>query len=72
MAELQSPQWMIDRGFESPCRVCGCWSVQNHHWISDHPLSNKISEYSQGHYEKCVPLDNLEYLEWCYERKLPL
>lgn len=61
--------WMDNRGFESSCRVCGAWSVQNHHWVSDNPLSNKISEYSQGHYEQCIPLDNLEYLEYKVREK---
>lgn len=69
MFDQQSPTWFIDRGFKSFCRVCGCWQVQGHHWISDNPYSSTISEYMEGHFEDCSPSNNLEYLEWCLEQR---
>jgi hypothetical protein len=51
--------------FESPCRICKCWSVQNRHWI----CNERFSMWSDGHYEECEPSDNLEYLEYLYNKK---
>jgi hypothetical protein len=64
----ESPAWFKNRGFNSSCRVCCCWSVQNHHWVSFNPNAKTITEYSQGYFEDCIPSDNLEYLEWCYDK----
>lgn len=52
---------------KSPCRICRAFRVQGKHWISDHPDSKLLTEYGIGHYEKCIPSDNLEYLEWRYD-----
>ena len=54
----------------SMCRICKSVSGQDHHFFSDNPNSHSISEYMIGHYEECIPSDNLEYLEWCLEKKL--
>lgn len=60
--------WMDQRGFQSSCRVCGCWKVQNKHWVpipADGPTG---TQSNSGYWEACTPSDNLEFLEYKYER----
>ena len=66
--------WMDARKFSSTCRICGCWNVQNKHWMprlakvyNDTALN--IKDWKDGQWEECRPSDNLEYLEWCLEHK---
>ncbi len=62
MSPQTVPWWMIDRGFESSCRVCMCWNVQGYHWST-------IQRNGMFYAEFCIPSDNLEYLEWCIRQK---
>jgi hypothetical protein len=70
MFEQSQPAWFVNRGFKSHCRICGCWKVQGYHWMpidSDGPTGT----HSEMMYaEFCSPSDNLEFLEWCLEKKL--
>jgi hypothetical protein len=56
--------------WDSICRICKSWSGRNRHFVSHNPDSKSIVEYMIGHEEECIPSDNLEYLEWCLEKKL--
>lgn len=55
--------------FKSSCRICGSWRVNGKHFKSYNPNSRSLVVYMEGYYEECVPSDNLEYLEWCYDKK---
>lgn len=56
--------------FISPCRICRCWKVQNKHWVPEEvPLFAPTGTQSNsGYWEECTPSDNLEFLEYKYER----
>jgi hypothetical protein len=67
--------WREQRGFNSSCRICGCWSVQKRHWMPtqakpDYSNIELITrdQWLDGKYEECIPSDNLEYLEWLYDK----
>jgi hypothetical protein len=62
--------WMEQRKFKSSCRVCGAWRVQGYHWIPMDTNGPTGEHSNSAHKEECSPSDNLEYLEWCLEKKL--
>lgn len=55
--------------WSSPCRICKSFRTNGKHFVSDHPDSRSLTVYIEGHFEECVPSDNLEYLEWCVGKK---
>ncbi len=55
--------------FRSYCRVCGCWKVQNKHWIPIEAEGPTGTQSTSGYWEECSPADNLEYLEWCLAKR---
>ena len=70
MFDQRHPQWMIDRGFESPCRICRSWRVQGYHWIPNDTNGPTGEHSTSARKEECSPSDNLEYLESLVDKNL--
>ena len=47
---------------KSPCRICGLVNVLNLEGVFHHKQPWNVLE-------ECIPSDNLEYLEWQYNKR---
>ena len=56
--------------FKSPCRVCKSFRVLGHHILPVDTSGPTGAVSYEARKEECSPSDNLEYLEWCLEKKL--
>ena len=52
--------WHTGVRFRSLCKNCGAWVNHSALWIEINPKTNDCKQY--------VPSDNLEYLEWKYNK----
>lgn len=74
---IKKKEVKIPQQFQSNCKTCSCspsWHTSKNtsclnYQHRDNDYLGRIGRTNRCTCLKYIPSDNLEYLEWCYERK---